>query len=221
MVQIIPSLLVTNEGDFKDQISAIKGTVSMIQIDLADGRFVPSLTWPYDHPKEAQQHLNLHFELHLMASDPIAVFGQWQSNHYLKRVLFHYEAVTNPGAIIQTINNKQPSIQVGLALNPDTPVAVLDPYLKKIQAVMFMGVRPGAQGQKFIPDTINRIKAFKAKGTNHLVEVDGAVNEKTLPDLVKAGVDVACPGSAVFGNEKTPAENIKRLRRIIQRLTKT
>lgn len=219
MIEIIPSLLVTDKETFKTQVGALAEAVDMIQIDLADGQFVPSLTWPYDHPKEGQQHLNLNFELHLMVSDPIAVFGQWQSNNYLKRVLFHYEAVTNPKLIIQTINSQKPNIQVGLVLNPDTPITVLDQYLDDLQTVMFMGVYPGAQGQKFIPDTINRIKAFKAKGANHLVEVDGAVNEQTLPALIAVGADIVCPGSAVFGNEKTPEENIKRLRRIIQRLS--
>ncbi len=100
-------------------------------------------------------------------------------------------------------------------MNPETKLDDVEPYLDKLEGVMFMGVHPGKQGQKFIPETIDRIKEMKLKQSNHFVELDGGVNEDTLAEIIPTGVDAICPGSAVFGNERKPEENIERMREII------
>jgi ribulose-phosphate 3-epimerase len=221
MIQIIPSMLVSDEETFKKQITAILGAVKMVQIDLADGKFVPNTTWPFENPKRAQGIADIDFELHLMVCDPLKVLEDWKDNPHLKRILFHYEATTDVRSILKSeIINLKSEIELGLVLNPPTPVSVVQEYMDSIDAIMFMGVVPGKQGQKFIPETLERIKEFKSKGTNHFIEVDGAVNLDTLPGLIKAGADAVCPGSAVFGNDRSPKMNVKKMEEIINKLTK-
>ena len=84
---------------------------------------------------------------------------------------------------------------------------------------MFMGVVPGKQGQPFIPETIDRIKAARERWPALYIELDGAVNEDTLPDIATTGVNAICPGSAIFGNDRKPAENVGRMREQISTLT--
>lgn len=218
MIEIIPSLLVSSKAEFKSQVAAVKDAVSMIQIDLADGKFVPNTTWAFSHPREAQEELDIDFELHLMVSDPLTTLQAWYDNHRLKRVLIHYESISNVANTIKVITDHR-SLLIGIVLNPETPISVLDPYLDSIQAVMFMGVHPGFQGQTFIPETLDRIQALKAKTPKQYVEIDGGVNEDTVPDLIAAGVNAVCPGSAIFG-KGDPAENVQRMRILISQLTK-
>lgn len=217
MTQIIPSILVLSEHEFKKQINTIKNEVKMVQIDLADGKFVPNKTWTFEEPKKAQQYLDIDFELHLMVQKPLETIKDWGNNPHLKRILIHYESVDNIAAAIKELNILKKDISI--VLNPITPLSVLEPILNKIQGVMFMGVNPGFQGQGFIPETLDRIEKFKEKKTAHFVEVDGAVNEQTLSDIVKVGTDGVCPGSAIFGNKNTPAKNIQHLQNIIRGLT--
>lgn len=214
MTQIIPSILVLSEEEFKKQINAVKNKVPMIQIDLADGKFVPNTTWAFQSPKKAQKYLDMDFELHLMVNEPLKVIKDWKDNPFLKKILIHYESVKDIETAVEEL--KMLGKKISVVLNPDTSIFVLDLVLNKIQGVMFMGVKPGWQKQKFIPDTLNRIKKFKEKKTAHFVEVDGGINEKTLSDIIKAGVDGVCPGSAIFGNKKTPAKNIQNLQKIIK-----
>jgi ribulose-phosphate 3-epimerase len=148
-----------------------------------------------------------------MVNDPIAEMEKWFFVPHVKRVLVHFEG---PHDIAETIQKaKQTEWEVGLVLNPGTPTTVIGDFVNDIDLIMFMGVYPGFQGQEFIPETCNRIAETKAKGIAQPISVDGGVNEKTIPTLIKAGVDIICPGSAVFGNDKTPAENVLALQRLI------
>ncbi|MFA4831325.1 MAG: ribulose-phosphate 3-epimerase [Patescibacteria group bacterium] len=213
-MEIIPSILVQSAEEFTAQIHAVENTLNQIQLDIADGKFVPNTTWA--EPATVKKEAKINVELHLMVEHPIAEIKKWKNVPQVKRALFHFEAKDDIEKTIAAIHAN--GWEASIVLNPDTPVGALDSYLDKIEGVMFMGVYPGFQGQKFIPQTIDRIKEFKAKKTNHFVELDGAVNEETLPSIVMSGVDAICPGSAVWQNGK-PAENIKRMREIIDKLT--
>lgn len=217
MPHIIPSILVLSEEEFKKQIESIKNETGMVQIDLADGEFVPNKTWAYQSPKKAQEYLDIDFELHLMVIDPLKTIKDWRNNPHLKRILVHYESADDIKEVIEELSILGKDISV--VLDPDTSILVLDPILEEIRGVMFMGVRPGFQGQSFIPETLERIKKFKEKKTAHFVEVDGGVSEQTLPDIIRAGTDGVCPGSAIFGNENTPAKNMQNMQKIIKSLT--
>lgn len=216
MINIIPSILVPDEKTFLAWSRAVEEVLPMIQLDIADGQFVPDETWA--DPDVVDEHLNIDCELHLMVQDPLEEIRIWEEVQQVKRVLIHYES--DPENIANIISQAHSyDWEVGLVLNPDTPIDVVKPLIEEIDSLMFMGVVPGKQGQKFIPETLDRIKEARAKFPNLYIELDGAVNEETIPSIVAAGVNAVCPGSAIFGNERTPAENVKRMREMISTLT--
>ena len=211
MISIIPSILVPDKKTFLTNYTGLGNSVSMIQLDIADGKFVPNTTWA--DPKTIFNAVTTDIELHLMVNDPVAEMKKWFFVPHVKRVLVHFEG---PHDIAETIQKaKQTEWEVGLVLNPNTPTSVLGDFVNDIDLIMFMGVYPGFQGQEFVPETCDRIAQTKAKGITQPISVDGGVNEKTIPALVQAGVDIICPGSAVFGNDKTPAENVLTLRQLV------
>ncbi len=213
MAKIIPSLLVTTEDDFKYQIEAVQNAIEMVQIDLADGEFVPNITWPYQNPKQAQKYLDdIDFELHLMVSKPVEIVREWSNHPRLKRILVHYESTDDIKSVLEEI--KGDGKQAGLVINPHTPVEEVKQYFNMANSVMVMGVNPGFQGQKFLPETLEKIKEIKEIDKNIFVEVDGGVNEKTIKEIVDAGADAVCPGSAVF-KDKNIEKNISELNKLL------
>lgn len=210
-MQIIPSILIQSEQEFIHQINGLKKSVEMIQLDIADGNFVTKTTWA--DPKVVKNEAEIDIELHLMVENPKIEIKKWTNVPQIKRILFHYESNDDIEETIELI--KENDWEAGIVLNPDTPVSNIDPYLKKIEAVMFMGVVPGFQGQKLIPKILENINQFKKENPNIFVELDGGVNEQTLPKIIKSNVDAICPGSSVFGNERSPEENVGRMKKII------
>ncbi len=216
-MQIIPSMLVQSREEFETQIYAIQNAIDMVQIDIADGIFVPNTTWR--DPEVAKQILQINAELHLMVADPIKEMVSWMGVPQIKRVFFHYEAVEE-NKIEHTIRELgRGGWQVGLVLNPDTPIEVIDAHIEHLDAVMFMGVHPGFQGQSYISETSNRMKQLKQKYPDLFVSLDGGVNLQTLPEIITSGIDAVCPGSAVFHTDKTPVENVADIRSLINTLT--
>lgn len=226
MIEIIPSVLVQNEQEFKKNITGLGQSVAMIQLDIADGVFVNNKTWadPMVVKKLMENHpagwsaQGLKIELHLMVQNPLEELQRWAEIPLIKRVHFHFEAVADD--IENTIVAlREAGYEVGVALKPETPVDVLEPYINNIDAVLFLSVNPGKQGQPFIPKVLEKIKEFRSRGWNHYVEIDGGVNEKTLTDIIQSGVDAVCPGSAIFENGN-PTENVKKMKKLIWEIKK-
>jgi ribulose-phosphate 3-epimerase len=217
MIDIIPSILVPDEQTFLACAKAVEEALPMIQLDIADGTFVESTTWA--DPDTIIDKLEIDCELHLMVSDPLEEIKLWDDIPQIKRVLVHYES--DPDNIQDILNQvRSYGWDVGLVLNPTTSVDVVDDLIEDIDLLMFMGVEPGKQGQKFIPETLDKIRDARTRFPQLYISIDGAVNEDTLPDLVSAGVSAVCPGSAIFGNDRTPAENVGRMREMIHSLQK-
>ncbi len=210
-IQIIPSILVQTEKDFITKTSALVGVLSMIQLDIADGDFAPNTTWA--DPDVVAENLEIDCELHLMVSNPVEEARKWEYVDQVKRVLVHYESVENIFEALGAISSY--GWKVGLVLKAETPIEVVDEFIEEIDSVMFMSVEPGFQGQSFIPETLERIKALRTKYPDLFIEIDGAVNEDTIEDIVKAGVSAVCPGSAIVGNEREPGENVERMKKLI------
>ncbi len=216
MIQIIPSVLVQSEQEFLRCLTGLEKSVEQIQLDIADGEFVPNATW--GNPEVVKKHAHtMGVELHLMMNDPMKELKRWATVEQINRILIHYESVKDLSAVLPTLHAY--GWDLSIVLNPNTPAEVLDPYLSQIKGVMFMGVFPGFQGQEFIADTALRIKQFKERKTNHFVELDGGVNEETLSRIAESGVDAVCPGSAIFGNDKKPADNVHHLEALLRSLT--
>ena len=215
MIQIIPSILVQNKEEFLQQTRAVTAVVSMVQIDIADGTFVETTTWA--DPLVVAAKLEIDCELHLMVADPLTEARKWEQVPQVKRVLVHYES--DPAQIMNIIGQlRSYGWEVSVALNIETPIAVIDPLVAEIDCVQCMSVHPGKQHQPFLPAVIERIKNLRAKYPTLPIAADGGVNAETIPPLLKAGATRFGPGSAVFGHGD-PAENVRKLQKLIHRLT--
>ena len=211
-MEIIPSVLVQTEEQFLQQMKGLNDSVNQVQLDIADGKFVPNVTWA--NPAVVKKLRKLTVELHLMVTDPLAELKKWINVKQVKRVLFHYESVADAKKTVEKIKSMG-AWQVGVVLNQDTPVSAIEPFLNQLDAVMFMAIYPGFQGQTLIKEVLVKITKFTAKYPKIFTEIDGAVNESNLPEIIKTNVNAICPGSATFG-QGVPAENVRRMKLIIE-----
>lgn len=196
--EIIPAILTDNFEDFTAQAKKMEIIFPLAQIDVMDGEFVSGRSF------EERGEINglktkLNFELHLMVKNPLAEMEKWTGVKNITRVIFHLEAAANPQEIINFIRGR--CAQVGVALNPKTPLTVLEPYYKLVDIVLFMTVRPGQQGAKFLPEVGKKIKEFnkltRASGKRPLVAVDGGINKHNIAGVKAWGVDIFYVGSAL------------------------
>ncbi|MBR4178718.1 MAG: ribulose-phosphate 3-epimerase [Bacilli bacterium] len=162
-----------------------------IHVDIMDGKFVENKTWTYGEVKKIVSYSKLPLDVHLMVEKPERYIEDYAmlNTSYLT---FHIEAVQDINQMIESI--KDYGLKVGIAINPETPVDKLFPYLKYIDQVLVMGVHPGKSGQSFIENTPDRIKKIKDEiinqGINTIVSVDGGVNNETGLLCKEAGVDM-------------------------------
>lgn len=211
MMEIFPAILVHSKEEFLDNIAAIHDVAKQVHIDIADGRFVPNTTWA--DPDVIQKLLPLDCELHLMVEDPLKEFLRWKDVKQVKRVLAHVET-TDLHTVIQMIQKS--GKEASVAVNADTSVSRAETYLPYADGILFMGIQPGFQGKQFASKVLEKINRFQRRRTTHFIEVDGGINEETLPQIQKTGVDAVCIGSAVFktGN---PKENFLRLKQLTKK----
>ncbi|MBI2039927.1 ribulose-phosphate 3-epimerase [Candidatus Microgenomates bacterium] len=209
MVQILPTVFATTEEGYKKQIEQIQSSGAFkdgwVQIDLMDNKFVPNLSiglevvakYPINSQKEAQ----------LMVADPQDWIDELVELGF-KRIIFPIE-VGNTAELITQVKNYH--IQVGLSINPETEVDKLLEFLDRIDLVLVMGVRPGFQGQKLIPETLDKIKKLAQLKLKYdfLIGEDGGINPQTVKSLVEAGVDNLAVGSFLFKGDID--ENLERL----------
>lgn len=208
-MKIIPALLVKDKKEFERRLNIAASLTTMAQIDVMDGSFVPFESWA--EPNEIQamdRHTDL--ELHLMVTDVNTHLKRWANMPDVKRVIFHFEAIESEADIhdlLATIAFY--GWEAGLAINPDTPADVFDAFADKLNVALFMGVTPGQSGQPFDESIVDKIKAFKRKHRRVKIAVDGGVNEKTIPLLREAGVDLLGASSALFETDDPRAAYIK------------
>lgn len=211
---IIPSILATTEEEYKNKLAEIESCALLdnwVQIDLMDNKFVQNQSVGLD--TIAKYPTNLNLEAHLMVENPITWIDQLADLNF-KRVIFHLEVDKNIDGVIEKIRNK--GMEVGLALNPETPVEKLVPFIAKIDLVLLLSVHPGFSGQEFILDTINKVgEVEELTGNNKfLIEVDGGIDERVTVDLVCAGAD-----NLVIGSHLTNGnifEHFEKIRAAIQ-----
>lgn len=169
-----------------------KTPIDFIHLDIMDGKFVSNTTYSIDDARKIIDN-SKKLDVHLMVND-IEKYVLDFSTLNPKFITFHYEATSNIKYYIDLI--KSLSIKVGIAINPETDVRVLDEYLKDIDLVLIMSVKPGAGGQKFIPSSINKVKYLmemkKNNNYSYLVSIDGGVNSDTIKDI---NTDIVVVGS--------------------------
>ena len=201
------------EEDYSKDIDRYQSALSFkegwVHIDFMDNIFVPNKS--IKPPVVIKYPTNLHKEAHLMVSHPTEWIDSLIEANF-ERVIFHIESADD---ILETIEQiKDMGIKVGLAINGDTPIERLEPFMGKIDTVLIMSIIPGFQGQLFIQESLDKIKKIKSKNWPVQIAVDGAVNDQNARELVEAGADKLIIGSFLLKGDVD--ENLERIWEVIK-----
>ena len=214
-IQISPSILSADFSQLGKDIKKLEdGGADLIHVDVMDGHFVPNLTIGPPVIKALRNYTKLPFDVHLMIS-PVHKYIKNFAEAGSDIITIHPEATENLNESISLI--KKLNKKVGVSLNPDTDISVIGTELKNIDLVLIMSVFPGFGGQKFIPETIKKIKDLKEikdKNTyNFDIEVDGGINFLNSKDVINAGANILVSGTTIFKeNNGDIKKNIEKLK---------
>tara|TARA_R110002049_G_scaffold251627_5_gene426034 strand:+ start:8746 stop:9402 length:657 start_codon:yes stop_codon:yes gene_type:complete len=212
---VAPSIL---SADFANLLPACElinnSKADYYHIDVMDGVFVPNISFGLPVIKAIKKHANKTFDVHLMIVEPDKYIKDFKAAG-ADILTVHYEACPHLHRTVQAI--KVEGMKAGVALNPHTPISLLEDIIQDIDLVCLMSVNPGFGGQSFIENTYDKIKALKAlitkKNSSALIEIDGGVSDKNAAELVACGADVLVAGSYVFGSNH-PEKTIKGLKEL-------
>ena len=214
-IQISPSILSADFSQLGKEIKKLEdGGADLIHVDVMDGHFVPNLTIGPPVIKALRNYTKLPFDVHLMIS-PVHKYIKNFAEAGSDIITIHPEATENLNESISLI--KRLNKKVGISLNPDTKISVIEPELKNIDLVLIMSVFPGFGGQKFIPETIKKIKDLKEikdkNNYNFDIEVDGGINFLNSKDVINAGANILVSGTTIFKeNNGDIKKNIEKLK---------
>ncbi|ANZ58220.1 ribulose-phosphate 3-epimerase [Fructilactobacillus lindneri] len=214
MIKVAPSILSADYVNLQKSIEEVdKAGAEILHIDIMDGMFVPSISYGPGWVKAIRPITKMELDCHLMIENPERYIDVFADNG-ADIIGVHVEATQHIHRALQMIKAK--GVKAEVVINPGTPVSLIKPILYMIDQVLVMTVNPGFGGQKFIPETIGKIKQLdrlrnEHDNYNYDIEIDGGVNNKTVVKAYEAGANVAVAGSYVFDAED-PAARINAIR---------
>jgi len=209
-VEVVPSILSADITRLGEQVKeAARAGADRIQVDVMDGHFVPNLTFGPLVVEAVRRVTDLPIEAHLMIESP-ELFIEAFAKAGATLIEVQVESTTSLYRTVMRINEL--GVKAGVAINPATPIETLREILPFITTVNVMTVEPGFGGQKFIAQSTDKIRRVRAMSAEIEIEVDGGIDAKTAPLVVKAGATVLVAGSSVFGHKQGIAAGIRAIR---------
>ncbi len=198
-IKIAPSVLSADFARLGAELADV-ATADYVHYDVMDGHFVPNLSFGLDILRAVKASTDLPVDVHLMITNPDEMVEKYLDAG-ADLVSFHYEATAHANRLVSLIKDR--GAKASIALNPATPVSMLESILDDLDMVLVMTVNPGFGGQKFIESSVRKLRQLRRMcdehGVSPLVEVDGGISAKTVAKVTAAGANVLVAGSAVFG----------------------
>lgn len=211
--KIIPTIFAIDNQTFEKKLELLNFAPE-IHLDFMDGEFTQKSSIKISEMKNILKYSNTKFQIHLMAKEPIKYLKEI-CKLKIKQVLIHYEVFDTKENFIKTVDKfKKEKIQVFVVIKPSTAASELINVAEEVDGIMIMSVIPGAEGQKFIENTLKRIEFVRRNMENMIIQVDGGINDMNCRKLFSSGANVLCVGSYI-SSSTTPKDNFEKLKYFI------